>query len=85
MNELLKKLPNPINMDKQDIVDLLLKEEYGAIPSAPYSVVGTVEESDKRFCASKAEIQKVRLLRIKKSGLHQSNSSSLHPHVNCHR
>lgn len=61
MNELLKKLPDPIDMDKNDIVNLLLKEEYGAIPSAPYSVVGTVEESDKRFCASKAEIQKVRL------------------------
>lgn len=61
MKELLNKLPDPININKRDIVELLLREEYGLIPSAPYSVSATVEESDKKFCAGKADLQKVRL------------------------
>ena len=61
MKELLNKLPNPIDMDKREIVDLLLKEEYGTIPSAPYSVTATVEESNAKFCAGKAEFQTLRL------------------------
>ena len=27
--ELLKKLPNPMGLDKKEILDLLLREEYG--------------------------------------------------------
>lgn len=56
MNELLNKLPSPMELDKKEILDLLLKEEYGIIPSSPYSVSATVKKSEKNFCAGKAEL-----------------------------
>lgn len=61
MTELLNKLPSPMNMDRKEILDLLLKEEYGIIPSAPYSVSATVENTDKKFCAGKADLVTLRL------------------------
>lgn len=61
MNRILNQLPSPIGMQKNTIVDLLLKEEFGALPSAPDSVTATLEKSDKSFCAGKADLQTLSL------------------------
>lgn len=60
-NELLKIVPYPISMDKKGILNMLLKEEYGYLPSAPYSVTATLEKCDKKFCAGKADLQTLNL------------------------
>jgi len=57
----LRKLPYPMSMKKKEIVDLLLKEEYGRLPSAPYSVTAEIESRDQKFCAGKADLQTLRL------------------------
>ena len=57
----LSKLPSPIGMDKQEIINVLLKEEYGYLPARPYSVTATLEKRDKKFCAGKADLLKLSL------------------------
>ncbi len=57
--DILKNLPNTAGMDKRDIVDMLLREEYGYLPTRPHSVSGTLAKRDKKFCAGKAELQKI--------------------------
>ena len=52
-------LPNPINISKEEIIDTLLKEEYGYLPKRPYSVTAELESSDVKFCAGKADLQKL--------------------------
>ncbi len=61
MQELLSKLPNPIGLNRQEIIDILLKEEYGKIPSAPYSVEATLDDCVKNFCAGKTDLQTLTL------------------------
>ena len=52
---LLASLPDPKNMKKAEIVDLLLREEYGYLPPAPDSVEVTLsKKEDTKFCAGKA-------------------------------
>ena len=53
---LLASLPSPYGMEKKDILDLLLQEEYGYLPPAPTEVRVEVEEkkADRSFCAGKA-------------------------------
>ena len=58
---LLKTLPSPIGLSREEIIDLLLKEEYGYLPSAPYSVTATVKSEDTKFCAGKAELLSLEL------------------------
>ena len=55
---LLESLPNPTGMDKKDILELLLREEYGYLPPEPDSVEVLVENrrGDKSFCAGKAQL-----------------------------
>lgn len=55
------KLPDPMPFCKSEIVDILLKEEYGYLPSHPYSVTAIVENTDAKFCAGKADLQKIML------------------------
>lgn len=54
--ELLERLPDPSGMEKGEILELLLREEYGYLPPAPDSVeVDVTEEKQYRsFCAGKA-------------------------------
>ncbi len=52
--ELLNKLPMPGEMSKKEIVDLLLKEEYGDLPPAPIKVYATEVETYENFCAGTA-------------------------------
>lgn len=54
-------LPSPIGMSRAEILDLLLREEYGILPTAPRSVTGEVIRVDKKFCAGKAPLQTIRL------------------------
>lgn len=58
---LLKKIPMPDNMKKEEIIDLLLREEYGYLPPAPESVTVVEESCDDIFCAGKAPLKKLRL------------------------
>ena len=55
-------LPSPMGMSKEEIVELLLKEEYGYFPSRPESVSATVLETNTAFCAGKGDLQKMSLL-----------------------
>lgn len=61
MNGLLQQLPSPLGKSKQEIIDMLLREEYGYLPSAPTSVTATVEKRDSSFCAGKADLVTLRL------------------------
>lgn len=56
-----EKLPMPNHMEKKDILNLLLTEEYGFLPSVPYSITGKTQSSDQAFCAGKAAFEKISL------------------------
>lgn len=58
--ELLSKLPMPDNMTKPEIVDMLLREEYGFLPP-PAAVTAEIESCETNFCAGKAQLKKIRL------------------------
>lgn len=60
--QLLQKLPSPDGMTKSEIVNLLLTEEYGFLPEAPFAVRAEVESEDKSFCAGKAILKKLRMI-----------------------
>lgn len=59
--ELLKKLPMPDGMKKQEFADLLLKEEYGYLPPAPIELLAESEMLLENFCAGKASLYKITL------------------------
>ncbi len=61
METVLNKLPKLDGMDKKEIIDVLLREEYGYLPSAPHSVTATLEKIDESFCAGKADLQTLTL------------------------
>ena len=61
MKTILNKLPKLDQMDKKEILDVLLREEYGFLPMAPYSVTATLETCDTAFCAGKADLQTLTL------------------------
>ena len=46
---------------KKEIIDLLLREEYGYLPPRPVSVSATLDKRDKRFCAGHGELHKLTL------------------------
>lgn len=54
-------LPSPLGMDRQRLLELLLQEEYGALPSAPNSLTAEEIKCDKKFCAGKAPLHTVQL------------------------
>lgn len=64
MEPFLASLPDPTAMDRREIVDLLLREEYGYLPPAPTSVEVSVEyrKADKSFCAGKAALSHLTFL-----------------------
>lgn len=57
----LENIPNPINMDKKEVLDLLLKEEYGYLPSSPYAVEASEGNRDEGFFGGKAILSKMKL------------------------
>ena len=54
-------IPMPDNMKKDEIISLLLTEEYGVLPKPPISVNAVEESCDDSFCAGKAPLKKIRL------------------------
>ena len=52
-------LPDVCGLEKKEIVDILLREEYGYLPPLPDSISWTSETVVQRFCANKASIYKV--------------------------
>ena len=50
----------PKLLTKDEMVDILLREEYGYIPDAPESVEYIIEKVDEKFCAGKAILKKIR-------------------------
>ncbi len=55
------QLPDPCKWSKREILDVLLREEYGYLPAAPHTVTATLEKCDKKFCAGKATLQTLTL------------------------
>ena len=54
--EILNILPRPTGLKKAEIIDLLLREEYGYLPAEPYSVTANYISRDAAFCAGKADL-----------------------------
>lgn len=52
-----KELPDVCGLEKKEIVDVLLREEYGYLPAAPVRVSAELLSKDKRFCAGKADLE----------------------------
>jgi hypothetical protein len=50
-------LPDPRGLSREEILEILMREEYGQIPAAPHTVTATLESCDKKFCAGKADLQ----------------------------
>ena len=59
--ELLKRIPMPDDMEKGEITELLLREEYGYLPKGEVEVFAELLEEDKKFCAGKAVLCKLKL------------------------
>ena len=55
--KLLDRLPSLKGKEKDEIVDLLLHEEYGYFPNIDISVDVTLESKNERFCAGKAVLE----------------------------
>lgn len=53
-------IPMPNGMDKEQIIDLLLKEEYGYIPEKPTEMTVERVADDWSFCAGKAVLLKLK-------------------------
>lgn len=60
--EYLNSLPRVTGMKKEEIMRLLLTEEYGFLPPAPVSVTAQIESTEEKFCAGKAILQKINLI-----------------------
>lgn len=52
-------LPQPYGMEKKDITELLLREEYGYLPDGKVSVSAHTEDCNTAFCAGKANLNKI--------------------------
>ena len=58
--ERIKNLPMPNGMTRDEIIDLLLQEEYGYLPQASNKTeVVRVEMLQDDFCSGKAELLKI--------------------------
>ena len=58
--ELCSKLPSPVGMTRHDILDLLLREEYGFLPPAPTALEVEETNYDRRHCAGKAPLRELK-------------------------
>ena len=56
----MKSLPSPLGMSRNEIIDLLLKEEYGYLPDTPVEV-SAEEEIDYSFCPGKTIMRHLKL------------------------
>lgn len=58
---LLQKLPTLEGLEKQALLEVLLREEYGYLPARPYEVTAEETAFDRKFCAGKAPLHSLRL------------------------
>jgi len=63
LKEKIENLPMPNGMKWEEIITLLLKEEYGFLPKAPVAVKACVEQekTQPNFCAGKAKLERILL------------------------
>lgn len=66
--ELLKKLPKTTDKTKKEILDILLKEEYGYLPKKPITESAEIQNTDERFCAGKADLITLKLITKTENG-----------------
>ncbi len=59
--DLQKKLPSFAEKTKEELVETLLREEYGYLPSAPQSLCAEIVEVHKNFAAGSAMREKIML------------------------
>ena len=58
--ELPHGLPSPLGMTKKEILEILLREEYGYLPKRPISVSAErTEKPDLKYCAGKASFYRL--------------------------
>ena len=60
-SELLKQLPKTDGLERTELLNILLSEEYGFLPGPPVGVTADVESEDRSFCAGKAVLKKLKL------------------------
>ena len=77
--ELLEKLPKLTGMEKSEIVDLLLHEEYGYFPNVDISVDVSLVSKNERFCAGKAVLEKLAFTFKSELGEHTFPVSFMYP------
>lgn len=58
--ELWNNLPSPMGLTRQEILDLLLREEYGFLPPAPEALEVEELSVNQRFCAGKAPYKELK-------------------------
>ena len=77
--KLLDRLPSLKGKEKDEIVDLLLHEEYGYFPNIDISVDVTLESKNERFCAGKAVQEKLEFHCKSELGEHTFPVSFIYP------
>ena len=77
--KLLDRLPSLKGKEKDEIVDLLLHEEYGYFPNVDISINVTVESKNERFCAGKAVLEKLAFNCKSELGEHTFHVSYIYP------
>ena len=77
--KLLDRLPSLKGKEKDEIVDLLLHEEYGYFPNVDISIDVTVESKNLRFCAGKAVLEKLAFHCKSELGEHTFHVSYIYP------
>ena len=55
------KLPSPLGLSREQLLEILLGEEYGTLPPAPIAVTAEQIAFDKKFCAGKAPLHTIQL------------------------
>lgn len=61
VNEMVKKLQLPAIPARDEVVRMLLEEEYGLIPPFECSVTGTAKKEERSFCAGKCILKEVEI------------------------
>ncbi len=59
LNSLLKQRNLALFLSREEMLDILQKEEYGYLPPKPEKITFEVLEEDKNFCSSKAVYKKI--------------------------
>jgi len=55
----LNSLPSPIGKTREELHHIVLSEEYGFLPDAPFSIEADVISRDEIFCAGKAFLERI--------------------------